>query len=40
MTSLTVDTELTDGCPETRGVKKVTPEDVANEISGVLIEHL
>ncbi len=34
-----VDTELTDGCPETRGVKKVTPEDVANEIVGA-VEHL
>jgi NADP-dependent 3-hydroxy acid dehydrogenase YdfG len=34
-----VDTELTDGCPETRGVKKVTPEDVANEIVGA-VENL
>lgn len=34
-----VDTELTDGCPETRGVKKVTPEDVADEIVGA-VEHL
>ena len=34
-----VDTELTDGCPDTRGVKKVTPEDVANEIVAAVREN-
>ena len=34
-----VNTELTDGCTDSRGVKKVEPEDVANEIVTAVEEN-